>query len=105
MEHRYSTAEKEALACVWAVEKFEKFLLSRHFTLHMDQHALHQILSSPSKAVGIRKTLKFIRWAELLSAYDFDIAYQKGEENLVPNALSCLPLPSQANALEDHEHD
>ncbi len=59
-EHHYSAAELEGLACLWAVEKFEKFLLGRHFKLHTDQRALQQILKSPAKAESIRKQSKFI---------------------------------------------
>ncbi len=36
-----------------------------------------------------------------LSAYDFEICYRPGEENLVPDALSRLPLESTDNAVED----
>ncbi len=49
-ERHYSTVEKEGLWCLWAVETFGKYLLCCAFTLHMDQHALRQILGSPSQA-------------------------------------------------------
>ncbi len=98
----YSASEKEALTCLWAVEHFEKFLLGKQFTLHTDQHALRQLLTSPAKAEGVRKASKYIRWAEHLSAYDFDISYRPGKENLVPDVLSCLPLPADSEAVNDY---
>ncbi len=63
-ERRYSATEKEALACLWAVEHFEKFLLGHHFTLRTDHSSLQQILTSPLKAEGIRKMGKYVHWAE-----------------------------------------
>ncbi len=90
------------MACLWAVQKFETFLLGRHFKLHTDQHALQQILRSPAKAESILKQSKFIRWAKRLSAYDFEICYRPGEENLVSYALSRLPLAGTNEAVEDY---
>ncbi len=98
----YSALEKEALACLWAVERFEKFLLGKHFTLHTDQHTLRQLLTSPVKAESVRKANKYIHWAQHLSAYDFDISYHPGEENLVPDALTHLPLPTDSEAVNDY---
>ncbi len=49
----------------------------------------------------MRKDSKYIRWVYRLSAYDFDISYHPGEENLVPDALSRLPLPADSEAVED----
>lgn len=36
-EQKYSIVEKEALACVWATEKWRTFLWGTRFTLHTDQ--------------------------------------------------------------------
>ncbi len=99
-ECQYCAVEKEALACLWAVEHFEKYLLGRHFTLHTEQHALQQILSSPAKAKSIWKTSKYLCWAERLSAHDFMIAYWK-EENLVLDVLSRLLLSSEGPTVAD----
>ncbi len=100
-ERNYSAVEKEALACMWAVEKFDKYLLGVPFTLHTDQHALRQVLGSPTQAASKRKTSKFIHWAECLSAYNFMLAYCPGKVNFVPGMLSWLPLPTQGPALQD----
>ncbi len=54
-EQRYLALEKEALGCLWVVEHFKEFLLGKHFTLHADQHALRQLLTSPAKAESMHK--------------------------------------------------
>ncbi len=100
-ECHYSTVEKEGLGCLWAVEKSEKYLLGRPFTLHTDQHALRQILGSPLQAESKRNTSKSICWAERLAAYDFMLVYRPGKDNSVPDMLSHLPLPSTGDALAD----
>ncbi len=87
-EQHYSTVKKEALACVWAIEHWDKYLLGKPFALHTDQHVLQQVLNSPTQAESAHKMSKFICWAERLTAYDFKIAYRPGRDNLVPDALS-----------------
>ena len=43
-EQRYPQIDKEALAIVWAVQKFFNYLYARHFTLITDHKPLTQIL-------------------------------------------------------------
>ncbi len=98
-ERNYLTGERGALAAVWACEYFEKFLLGRCFTLRMDHSALQQLLASPGK--DQRKSSKFVQWAERLTAFDFKPVYHQGSENLVADALSCLPAPFVGSASDD----
>ncbi len=47
-EQHYSIVEKDMLACIWAIERWDKYLLGKPFTLHTDQHMLQQVLGSPT---------------------------------------------------------
>lgn len=88
-ERRYSTGEKEALACLWACEKWHVYLWGRKFTLLTDHQALATLLSE--KGSG-RKPLRIGRWTARLLNYTFTVQYRKGEQNKVADALSRNPL-------------
>lgn len=45
-EKKHTTSEKECLAIVWAIKKFENYLYGRYFVIECD----HQPLASMSQA-------------------------------------------------------
>ena len=53
-ECRYVTAELEALAVTWAMEKFHHFLYASHFTLETDQKLLETILAKSLREGKLR---------------------------------------------------
>ena len=67
--------EREALACVWAVEKWGKYLWGKPLSLQVDQAALKTLMTSAG--VG-RARLRIARWASHLMAYDFKVEYVMG---------------------------
>ena len=84
-ERNYSIPEKEALACVAAINKFRIFLLGRHFTLRTDHRALNTLLSQQgTKRVAARTE----RWREKLSIYDYDVEVIRGQDNPIAYWLS-----------------
>ncbi|KAL0190178.1 hypothetical protein M9458_012876 [Cirrhinus mrigala] len=50
-ERKYSTIEREALACVWAIEKWRTYLWGRKFLLRTDHQALTVLFSSKAHNV------------------------------------------------------
>lgn len=80
-EINYSTTEKEALAIIWAVEKFKPYLYGNKFTLITDHKPLIFIKNST-------KNQKIIRWRLDLENYDYDVTYKTGKTNVVADALS-----------------
>lgn len=69
-ERKYGTVEKEALACVWAIERWRTYLWGRRFTLRTDHQALTTLLTTNS--VG-RAGLRVARWSARLMSFDYDL--------------------------------
>ena len=93
-EKNYSQLEKEALALIFGVSKFHKYVYGRHFTLLSDHKPLQSLLNE-RKATPAMASAHIQRWALILSAYEYDIRYLAGSENSAPDLFSRLPLPAK----------
>ena len=83
-ETRYSTVEKECLAIVWAIHKFEYFLYGRAFEVHTDHKPLLYIQSK--KLTNKR----IMRWSLGLQEFRFRLVSVKGAENQAADFMSRL---------------
>lgn len=86
-EKRYSHIEKEALAIIWACQKFHLYIYATRFTLVTDNRALQLIISN-SKS---KPTLRIERWALKLAMYNFNIIHRPGSGNIA-DYLSRQPV-------------
>ncbi|BHF71048.1 hypothetical protein SprV_0401410200 [Sparganum proliferum] len=68
----YGQIEKEVLALVFVVKKFQKLLHGRHFTLLTDHKPLLSIFGL-KKGIPVYSASRLRRWATILLGYDFDI--------------------------------
>ncbi|XP_059209654.1 uncharacterized protein K02A2.6 [Centropristis striata] len=98
VERRYSQTEREALAIVWACEKFHVFLYGKDFVLVTDHKPLETIYSPKSKPPA-----RIERWALRLQPYRFKVVYKPGPQNAA-DSLSRLTVnqPVQKGTMEDH---
>lgn len=94
-ERNYSATEREALAVLFSVEKFQAYLGSRRFKVITDHSSLKwfMTLENPSGRLA--------RWGCRLSQFNFDIEHRKGTDNVVPDALSRLMKVDAVNLVGD----
>ena len=97
VERRYSQTEKEALASVWACERFNMYLSGRNFELETDHTPLERIYSRTSKP---RRRIG--RWVLRLQGYDFKVVYWPGKTNIA-DALSRLNYVKQLDRGEEYD--
>lgn len=93
-ERRYSQTEKEALALVWAVEKYRFYLLGISFELETDHKPLEAIFSPQSKPC-----MRIERWVLRLQAFSYRVVYRKGASNIA-DPLSRLTDQSHGEPFE-----
>jgi transposase InsO family protein len=86
VEKRYSQTEKEALALVWACEKFHLYLYGIDFELVTDHKPLEVIYSRKSKP-----SARIERWVLRLQPYSFTVHYIPGPQNIA-DSLSRLSV-------------
>ena len=83
-EKNYQITERECLAVIFTVKKFERYLLMNHFVIEMNHEPL-LVLRKSKDAHG-----RVMRWALLLQQFSFSIRAISGAENHHGDVLSRL---------------
>ena len=91
-ETNYSQIDREGLALVFGVLKFNQYLYGRKIILVTDHKPLTHLFGR-NAAVLTMASPRVRCWALTLSAYNYNIQYKKGQDDSNADALSCLPLP------------
>lgn len=103
-ERRYPQTQKEALAVVWGVEKYNYYLLGREFVILTDHKPL-QFIFTRSKANDKRSLTRAEAWALRLSMYNFRMEYVPSERNIAdPLSRMCVQLDDAFDE-EDAPHE
>ena len=90
-ESNYAQVEREALAIVFGVKKFHKYLYGRNFMLLTDHTALTSIFG-PKKGITALAAARLQRWAIILSGYTYEINYRKSSQHGNCCSKVCLVL-------------
>ena len=98
VERRYSQIEKEALALVWACERFHLYVYGLpKFDLVTDHQALKVIYSRKSKP-----SARIERWVLRLQPYNYRVCYVSSRKNIA-DALSRLTKIVASNQSQDDD--
>ena len=81
-EESYATVEKECLALVWSIQKFQRYLYGKHLIVETDHQPL--LYLNEAKVSNAR----LMRWALLLQPYRFTVHAIKDSENVGADYLS-----------------
>ena len=84
-ERNYSTTEREALAVVWAIDKYRGYIEGALVTVLTDHQPLKWLFSLKSP------TGRLARWALRLQPYNLKFGYTPGRQNTVADTLSRPP--------------
>ena len=95
-EGRYAQIEKEALATIWACEKFANFILGKHIQVETDHKPLVPLLGFKHLDSLPPRTLRFCL---RLDRFSYDINHVPGKEMYTADTLSRAPI-SQPRATD-----
>ncbi|GBP06331.1 Retrovirus-related Pol polyprotein from transposon opus [Eumeta japonica] len=92
-EEHYATNEKEMLAIIWALQSLRNYLYgSTKIKIFTDHQPLTNALSNKNN------NNKMKRWKAILEEYNYELFYKPGKTNVVADALSRIPSPTQLSA-------
>ena len=96
-ETRYAQIEKEALATVWACEKFSTYVLGMKFLIETDHKPLVPLLGS--KRLDSLPP-RILRFRLRLARFDYSIMHVPGKLLYTADTLSRAPSDSKGNDVE-----
>ena len=85
-QRNYTTIEKELLAVVYALDKFQAYLVGSDIVIFTDHSALKYLLTKQNAKA------RLIRWVLRLQEFNLQIKDKKGVENVVADHLSRLTI-------------
>ena len=97
-ERRYSQTDREGLAVIAGLARFNYYLAGREFTIRTDHKPLLGMLGG-NKPVSMMASPRVTRWAMLLSGYKYRMEYVPGTKQGNCDGLSRLPVPAASPQL------
>ena len=83
-ELNWHVSDKELIAIVFALNKWIRYLLPRHFTVFTDHKNLEELF----KYGRTKKNQRLHRWIIMLQQFDFTAKYLPGKDNYIADYLS-----------------
>lgn len=98
-EKNYSQIDREALAIMFGVRRFHKYLYGRKFTLWTDNKPLSHIVAM-EKGIPSMAAARIQRWCLELAAYTYTVKHRPGAKQGNVDALSRLPLQDSTQEVD-----
>ena len=98
-ETRYAQIEKEMLAIVWSLERFDQYTFAKHTTVQSDHKPLEALMKKPLSKAPKRLQGMMMR----LLRYDVEVRYRRGADMHLADMLSRAYLPETST--EQHEFE
>ncbi|GBM06019.1 Retrovirus-related Pol polyprotein from transposon 17.6 [Araneus ventricosus] len=95
-EKNYSTTEREALAVVWALNKFRGYIEGSKITVASDYQPLKWLMKLKSSSG------RSAHWALQLQTFDLNLEYISGKSNVVADMLSRLDYDQEIPSCEEN---
>ena len=76
-EVKYAQLDKEGLAIIFGLKKFQHYLHGKHFIVYTDHKPLTHIFN-PARAIPVMASARIQRWALTIGAYDYEIQFKPG---------------------------
>jgi len=85
-ERNWHAHDREMIAIVWFLEKYKHFFLGARdtFPIYCD----HRALASFRTTTDLNKDVKYPRWLQKLSRFNFQIQYRPGKENVAADFIT-----------------
>lgn len=99
-EKNYSQLHREALAIIYSVRKFHKYIYGLEFTIESDHQPLREIFSTNKQLPSVASN-RLHRWAIFLASYNYNIKYKNGSKMCHADALSRLPMAQETDDESD----
>ena len=89
-EENYAQIEKEALAIVFAMERFHQYTYGRHSEVHSDHKPLEAIMKKPLSKAPLRLQRMILH----LQQYDLTAVWKAGDKMFIADTLSRASVPA-----------
>lgn len=99
-EQNYAQLHREALAIMFGVRKFHKYIYGHKITIISDHEPLKGIFNEKRNDSGVAAA-RLQRWSLMLSQYDYKIEYRKASKVRHADALSRLPVEGETGVEEN----
>ncbi|XP_055584928.1 uncharacterized protein K02A2.6-like [Uranotaenia lowii] len=99
-ERNYPNLHREALAIVFGLKKFFKYIYGKKITVVTDNKPLVSIFDQKT-GIPALAAARLQKYAYAISIFDFDIVYRKGKKIPDADALSRLPVKGETGVDSD----